>query len=173
MKYLCLILIASVCFFSCKSKSSVVTQKTKTPQQKSSRVYYKDHAVSKTAAKIIKHAKSYEGTRYKYGGLNKRGIDCSGLIYNSFLEEDIAMPRTTNALSTHGDWVDVKEVKVGDLLFFATKKNSRKVNHVAIVTKSLPGKVEFIHSTTSRGVITSNLSERYWYLAYDQARRVL
>jgi len=162
-----------VCLFSCKSKSDIVKQKTKTSEQKSTRAYSESSAVSKTAAKIIKNAKSYEGTRYKYGGLNKRGIDCSGLIYNSFLEEDIAMPRTTNALSTHGDWVDVKEVQVGDLLFFATKKNSRKVNHVAIVTKSLPGKVEFIHSTTSRGVITSNLSERYWYLAYVQARRVL
>ncbi len=83
------------------------------------------------------------------------------------------MPRTTTTLATHGDWIDLKEVQEGDLLFFATSKNSRKVNHVGIVTTSRLGKVEFIHSSTSRGVMISDLSEKYWYFAFVQARRVL
>jgi cell wall-associated NlpC family hydrolase len=122
---------------------------------------------------IIKHAKSFEGTRYKYGGTTKKGMDCSGLIVTAFKKEDILLPRTTADLSKRGDWIDVKEVKEGDLVFFATKKNNRKVNHVGIVTSSRPGHVEFIHASSSRGVMISNLAEKYWYQAYVQARRVL
>ncbi len=171
MKYIILALLLSICLTGCKSKTRVVTKKTRTTKTVSTTSTSAN--TPKSVANIIDFAKTFEGTRYKYGGTTKRGMDCSGLIYTSFLKENIAMPRTTSGLSKKGDWVDVKNVKEGDLLFFATKKNSRNVNHVAIVTSSRPGHVEFIHSTTSRGVITSNLSERYWYLAYVQARRVL
>ena len=123
--------------------------------------------------KIIKNASTYEGVKYKYGGTTKKGMDCSGLMYTVFSEEDISLPRTTSQLSTYGDWVDLKEVKEGDLLFFATKRNSRQVNHVGLVTSARLGRVEFIHASTSRGVIRSLLSEKYWYFAFVQARRVL
>ena len=76
-------------------------------------------------------------------------------------------------MASQGNWIDLKKVKKGDLLFFATKKNSRKINHVGLVVSSRVGHVEFIHSTTSKGVITSSLAERYWYYAFVQARRVL
>ncbi len=123
--------------------------------------------------KIIKNASTYEGVKYKYGGTTKKGMDCSGLMYTVFSEEDISLPRTTSQLSTYGDWVDLKEVKEGDLLFFATRRNSRQVNHVGLVTSARLGRVEFIHASTSRGVIRSLLSEKYWYFAFVQARRVL
>ena len=123
--------------------------------------------------KIIKNASTYEGVKYKYGGTTKKGMDCSGLMYTVFSEEDISLPRTTSQLSTYGDWVDLKEVKEGDLLFFATKRNSRQVNHVGLVTSARLGRVEFIHASTSRGVIRSLLSEKYWYFAFVQARRIL
>lgn len=173
MKKVALLLILTLCLSSCKSKKRVVTKKNKT-----SRTYKKKNttattATSKDIQNIIDYAKSFTGTRYKYGGTTKRGMDCSGLIVTAFSSENISLPRTTAELSKRGDWIDVKKVKEGDLLFFATKKNSRKVNHVGIVTKTRPGYVEFIHSTSSRGVITSKLSERYWYQAYVQARRVM
>ena len=124
-------------------------------------------------ANIINTAKSYEGVRYKYGGTTKKGMDCSGLIFTAFQSEDISLPRSSSAMATHGDWIDVKEVKEGDLLFFATKRNSRTINHVGLVTSSRLGRVEFIHASTSKGVMTSLLSERYWYFAFVQARRIL
>ena len=105
--------------------------------------------------------------------MDKRGMDCSGLIVTSFKSQNILLPRTTSELSTYGDWIDLKKVQKGDLLFFATRKNSRVINHVGIVTQANTGYVEFIHSTTSAGVITSKLSERYWYFAFVQARRVI
>ena len=125
------------------------------------------------AETIVKFAKKFEGTRYKYGGTTKRGMDCSGLIYTSFKEHDITLPRTTSGLKSTGSWIDVKEVNVGDLLFFATKKNTRKVNHVGIVTSVRTGNIDFIHASSSKGVMISSLAEMYWYFAFVQARRVL
>lgn len=165
MPLLLLILIAT----SCKSK------KTYTSSKQSTRTINVNTPPkpTKIAEDIVDDAKKFEGTRYKYGGTTKRGMDCSGLIYTSFGENNISMPRTTADLASHGDWVDLKEVNVGDLVFFATKKNSRRVNHVGIVTDVRTGNVEFIHSSSSRGVMISSLAEKYWYFAFVQARRVL
>lgn len=172
MKQLIFLLALMLSFGSCKS-SKVVTKKgdssKKTTKTRSSKLTKADYK----AINIINKAKQFEGVPYKYGGTTKKGMDCSGLIFTAFKTEDIVLPRTTKDLSITGDWIDLKEVKKGDLLFFATRKNSRKVNHVGIVTSSQVGRVEFIHSTSSKGVITSNLSERYWYFAFVQARRVL
>ena len=173
MKKFILILILSAFFASCNSSKRVVTKKSKTTKSTKEESSSTSATTSKTVVNIIKHAKSFEGTRYKYGGTTKKGMDCSGLIVTAFKKEDILLPRTTADLSKRGDWIDVKEVKEGDLVFFATKKNNRKVNHVGIVTSSRPGHVEFIHASSSRGVMISNLAEKYWYQAYVQARRVL
>ena len=169
-----ILLILLLITFSCKS-----SKRTKTDSKKraSTVVVKKENTPTKTynalADPIIKKAKTYEGVKYKYGGMDKKGMDCSGLVVTSFKTQNILLPRTTSELSTYGDWIDLKEVQEGDLLFFATKKNSRTVNHVGIVTNAKTGYVEFIHSTTSAGVITSKLSERYWYFAFVQARRVI
>lgn len=170
MKKIILLVLLCISFGNCKSSKSITTKKPKTSKVSTKKT---SSSPTKTIASIINYAQTFEGTRYKYGGTTKRGMDCSGLVFTAFQKENINLPRTTADLKHAGEWIDVKDVQEGDLLFFATKKNSRKVNHVGIVTKSRPGYVEFIHSTTSKGVITSNLSERYWYLAYVQARRVI
>lgn len=146
---------------------------TETPETKATPTYPTIKATSPKIANIINSAKSFEGVRYKYGGTTKKGMDCSGLLYTAFGSENVDLPRTSSAMAQQGDWIDVKEVEEGDLLFFATKRNSRTINHVGLVTSSRPGRVEFIHSSTSKGVMTSLLSERYWYFAFVQARRVL
>ena len=173
MKHIICILILSLFFTSCKSSKQVITKKSSPSKSVTKSTSKVSTVASKTASKIIRHAKSFEGTRYKYGGTTKKGMDCSGLVVTAFKKENIILPRTTTDLSKRGDWIDVKKVKKGDLLFFATKKSSRKINHVGIVTTSRPGYVEFIHTSSSRGVMISNLAEKYWYLAYVQARRVL
>jgi cell wall-associated NlpC family hydrolase len=154
---------------NCKSKKSYSSKKRQTQTIKVNTT----SKPSEAAETIAKYAKSFNGTRYKYGGTTKRGMDCSGLIYTSFKAHNINLPRTTSGLKSTGSWIDLKEVNVGDLVFFATKKNSRKVNHVGIVTSIRPGNVEFIHASSSNGVMISSLAETYWYFAFVQARRVL
>lgn len=154
---------------SCKSKKTYSSKKNQTHS-------VKVNTTAKPTAEaesIVKFAKTFDGTRYKYGGTTKSGMDCSGLIYTSYKKHDVNLPRTTSGLKGTGEWVDLKEVNVGDLVFFATNKNSRKVNHVGIVTNVRTGNVEFIHASTSRGVMISSIAEKYWYFSFVQARRVL
>ena len=170
MKRIVSLLLVSFILFSCgSSKSKVITKKTK----KTRTGVAKKTPISPLAQKVINNAQAYKGVRYKYGGTTKKGMDCSGLVHTAFKEERIELPRISRDMATHGNWVDLKEVQKGDLLFFATKKGSRNVNHVGLVTSSRTGNVEFIHSSTSKGVIVSNLAEKYWYFAFVQARRVL
>ncbi|MDY2587291.1 C40 family peptidase [Winogradskyella aquimaris] len=169
MKNLLPVLLLLIVASSCKAKKSYSTKKRQTHTVKVN----SNIKPSPEGEAIARYAKTFNGTRYKYGGTTKRGMDCSGLIFTTFGDNDIVVPRTTRDLSSFGNWIDLKEVNVGDLVFFATKKNSRKVNHVGIVTNVRTGNVEFIHASTSRGVIISSLAEKYWYFAFVQARRVL
>ena len=169
MKHLLPLLLLLLFISSCKSKKAYSTKEPATNLI----AVNANTKPSEEVENIVKYAKSFDGTRYKYGGTTKRGMDCSGLIYTSFSAYNISLPRSTEGLQTTGDWIDLKEIIVGDLIFFATKKNSRKVNHVGIVTDVRLGNVEFIHSSSSKGVIISSLAERYWYFAFVQARRIL
>ncbi len=152
-----------------KRVSAKNTRKSTTKSPKNSKKNYS----SKTVNNIIGNAKDYLGVKYKYGGTTKKGMDCSGLIYTAFGKENVPMPRVSKDMSKTGTWINVKAIKKGDLIFFATNKKSRNINHVGLVTEARTGYVKFIHSSSSKGVMESLLSERYWYLAYVQARRVL
>jgi len=42
-----------------------------------------------------------------------------------------------------------------------------------LVVSNVNGQIRFIHSTTSKGVIVSLLSQKYWSKAFVKATRVL
>lgn len=170
MKKIALLLILLLTFSSCRSSKRVVTTKYKTTKI-DSRSRKSDENFK--ADKVIDYAMKFDGVKYKYGGTTKKGMDCSGLVVTSFSSEDIPLPRSTVDMALAGDWIDLKDVNKGDLLFFATTRNSRRVSHVGIVTEAHDGNVEFIHASTSNGVMVSNLAEKYWYFAFVQARRVI
>lgn len=188
MKKLALILLLLIFFNSCKSPKEVVTKKpeplihAEIETEESNSTIEKSIILepetppeinySKTDV-IINFAKQFDGVNYKYGGNSKNGMDCSGLVSTVFKSEGVLLPRSSKDMAAIGNWVDVKDVEKGDLLFFATKRNSRVINHVGLVTEVRPGFVEFIHSTVNAGVIYSNLAERYWHFAFIQARRIL
>lgn len=125
------------------------------------------------AVNIADYALGFVGTKYQYGGTTRRGMDCSGLINTSFRDAgQIALPRTTQGLSKHGKRVKNRNIAVGDLVFFKTNKNRKVINHAGIVVDARPGDIKFIHSSTSRGVMVSGLSEAYWKGVYVEARRM-
>ena len=177
MRKIALILLTMIALSSCGSAKNkpVVTKKSKTTKtiNKTKESTNTTTTAQALAQSIINNAEKYQGTRYKYGGTTKKGMDCSGLIYTAFKANNVTIPRVSSAMAKTGDWIDLKTVREGDLLFFATKKNSRSVNHVGLVTATNGDAIEFIHATTSSGVITSKLKEKYWYFAFVQARRIL
>ncbi len=121
---------------------------------------------------IIKTALSYEGTRYKYGGTTKKGMDCSGLVYTSFKKEEVDLPRSSREMSKKGKSIPLKKAMVGDLLFFKTNKNKNVVNHVGLVVE-VKNQIQFIHASVSRGVIVSSLDEQYWRRCHVGTRRIV
>ncbi|MEL7003793.1 MAG: C40 family peptidase [Bacteroidota bacterium] len=120
---------------------------------------------------VIKTAKTYVGTPYKWGGTTRGGMDCSGLLCNSFRAVDYELPRTSIAQSKVGEKVKQKQIKKGDLVFFATGKKKRRVTHVGLVTRVRAGEVKFIHSSSSLGVVESSLSSKYYKKRFIMARR--
>jgi cell wall-associated NlpC family hydrolase len=122
---------------------------------------------------IIDTALSYSGVRYKYGGSTHKGIDCSGLLYVSFMEHNIYLPRVSFYMANEGKRIDLTEVTKGDLLFFTTTKRRKRINHVGLVVAIEGEEIKFIHATTSRGVIVSSLQEGYWNYAFVKATRIL
>lgn len=122
--------------------------------------------------KLLHTAEDYMGTPYKFGGVTRSGMDCSGFITTVYDSQDINLPRRSEDQSREGREISIKNVIPGDLLFFATSGGSR-VSHVGIVHTIRDGEVNFIHASTSKGVMISSLNEKYWNKAYLSARRVL
>ena len=77
-------------------------------------------------SKVIGEARTYIGTPYKWGGNDKKGIDCSGLLVKSFESVGMKIPRTTAQQIDIGKRVSLRKSREGDLVFFAFGKSRRK-----------------------------------------------
>ncbi len=118
---------------------------------------------------IARQALRYQGTRYRFGGTTKRGIDCSGLVTRVW--EDLKLkkiPRASSALYHSGKPVHLGELRAGDLVFF---KNTYKrgISHVGVYA----GHNKFVHAAgRAKGVTITKLSDPYYQLHYAGARRL-
>ncbi len=111
--------------------------------------------------------KDWQGVPYVLGGTGYDGVDCSSFMQIVF--EDyfgLKLPRNTKDQIKVGKSVKQKGIKLGDLVFFKTGKNTL---HVGVMVNGQ----EFMHASTSSGVMISGLQERYWAERYLTARRVL
>ncbi len=152
-------------------KQDIALEETEKPKQSEAKESKKETAPLTQAEKIIAYAKQFIGTPYRYGGTNLRsGIDCSGLIYMSFRQFDISLPRVSKEMAKSGVAVSKSKLIPGDLVFFDSNgPNNGDVTHAGIYI----GNNEFIHASTSKGVIITKLDNVYWKDRYINARRIL
>ena len=148
-----IIFIALLGFTACSSKPHFIAP---------AKVSSKDSPVVK---KILEHYSQWKGVKYREGGMSKQGVDCSGYVYLSYKNSlNKKIPRTTELLSQSGKLINSAQIKPGDLVFF---KTGFKVRHVGIYIKDN----QFVHASSSRGVMISKLNNPYWLDAFWMARR--
>ena len=122
---------------------------------------------SASAQAIIATAKQYIGVPYVWGGSSPSGFDCSGFVQYVFGKHGITLPRTSKDQYSVGTWVSKSNLQPGDLVFYNTSGSG--VSHLGIYI----GSGQFIHASTSKGVMISEMSNSYWSARYYGARRIL
>ena len=118
-------------------------------------------------SRLMDQYASWKGVRYRLGGSTKSGIDCSGFVQRTFREQfGLELPRSTYEQQEMGKSVDRTKLRTGDLVLFRAGSTGR---HVGIYI----GNNQFVHASTSSGVMISSMDEPYWKKRYNEGRRVL
>ncbi|MBB6235833.1 lipoprotein Spr/probable lipoprotein NlpC [Pedobacter sp. AK013] len=95
----------------------------------------------------------WTGVKYRFGGLDKSGIDCSGFAF--LLEKEIygvTLPRISREQANVVKRKNIDNLKEGDLVFFSFGGND--VDHVGVYLNN----GFFVHASTTRGVIVDDLT---------------
>jgi cell wall-associated NlpC family hydrolase len=178
---LCLLVsIALVACTSCHSSRVVTTQTKQTssvakeykPLRK--RVLKRKYAtILDTKPSKIKNKKLYyfidewSGVRYKWGGNDKNGVDCSGFVHQLYLSVyGLKIQRTVATIhTTTKNFHRQRRLREGDILYF---KDQDDPTHVGIYLHN----GYFVHSSKGTGVHISNLKEPYWNKAYTGGGKI-
>ena len=109
---------------------------------------------------VLSVARSLKGKKYKSGGKNPKGFDCSGFVIYVLDKAGIQMASCSADQSKCGRTIKVDNAKPGDLIYFGTKG---RINHVGIITENSKNKLMIIHSSSSQGVVEENILQYdYW-----------
>ena len=125
-----------------------------------------DAPVEELDETLIAFLDDWYGTRYRLGGIDKSGVDCSAFVQTFFSAMyGLAISRTCREQYSDTRRIKKTQLQEGDLVFFKTR--GRSVSHVGIYLRNN----KFIHASTSSGVMISDLSEDYFTKRYAGAGR--
>jgi probable lipoprotein NlpC len=168
-----LLSVALVVLSSCHSKRAVLKGEPGEVVQPQASVAEKYAVLLGVDQSDIKNGRLYAfvdqwmGTPYKFGGLDKSGIDCSGLAY--LLEQQvygIAIPRMTSQQVTVIKRKYEEELQEGDLVFF--DYDGRQFSHVGVYLQN----GYYVHASSSKGVIIVKLHDPYTYKYFSRCGSV-
>jgi murein DD-endopeptidase len=111
-------------------------------------------------------ARRMVGIPYRYGGIDPRGFDCSGLVFYAYREAGVTVARTSREQLHASQPLNVDQALPGDLVFSRT---SKRAWHVGIYL----GDQRFIHApSTGRAVAIERLDDEYYLRHRIQIRRL-
>jgi len=110
---------------------------------------------------LIRNIDKWLGTRYRYGGSSKRGVDCSSFtsaVMSETLNEGFRGTSRWQA-QQFTPIFSIDSLQFGDMLFFAGRnRQSLRIGHVGIYL----GNGVFAHSSTGKGVIYTHIFTGYY-----------
>jgi cell wall-associated NlpC family hydrolase len=117
-------------------------------------------AAAAAGRSALQAAMSKLGRPYRYGASGPSAFDCSGLVYWSYRQVGVTLPRTSSAMSRVGSPVSRNALQPGDLVFFY-----RPVSHVGIYV----GNGQILHASTSGQPVKISPIGR---MPFNSARRI-
>lgn len=114
-------------------------------------------------------ANRWLGVKYRKGGTDRTGIDCSGLTSAMYLSvAGLSLPRTSEDQFRCGKQVSLNDLRPGDLVFFISL-SQRIIDHVGLYL----GDTQFVHASPSKGVVVSSLRQDYYAARFHSAKRII
>ena len=122
---------------------------------------------------VLSHAMSLLGSKYRSGGNDPGGFDCSGFTSYVYGLNNVFIGRSSRDQYERNTPVKRGNIKPGDLVFFSGSRIGSGVGHVGIVTEvNKDDSFLFIHSSSRGGVVISRSTDAYYAQRYLGARRV-
>lgn len=155
--FLSVILLIGVSMMGCVGRNRDAVLKFQTEET------FTNSRLTKSVGKdnpLVAEALEWLGTPYGYGRQDKGvATDCSGFVMQVYLKVmEIKLPRNSAAQYDFCQKIDKSCVRPGDLVFFAIGQDTLKVSHVGLMID----KENFVHSSSSKGVIISQMCSPYW-----------
>mgnify|MGYP002336153591 CR=1 FL=1 len=131
------------------SKGYIVADAVKVVNSSTAPTVDSGGSTSTMGAQVVAEAETWLGVRYEWGGMDRNGVDCSGLTYRVYEKFGKALPRTSQAQYSSGPGriIPKSEAKPGDMVFFGS--GSSDVVSVGIVS----GPDEVIKATVPGDVV--------------------
>jgi probable lipoprotein NlpC len=173
-KYLLLILLLPIFFSACKSRKHAlkgqpgeIVQPTASISNKYSALMAVDEA-NITNGRLYTFIDQWLGTPYRFGGLDKDGVDCSGFAF--LLQQQvygINLPRMTSQQVTTIKRKYEEQLQEGDLVFFDF--DGKKFSHVGVYLQN----DYIVHASTKKGIMLVKLHDPAMYKYFSRCGSVI
>ncbi|MDP2413739.1 C40 family peptidase [Daejeonella sp.] len=170
--FLYLVIFTPLIYTSCKSKK-IITDASKSNAISSGSIKERYASLLNVKEKELNNEKLYRfidswiGVPHRSGGMDKRGVDCSGFTF--LLEKEVYdkdLPRTARTMADKVKRKYEHDLEEGDLVFFDF--DGQKFSHVGVYLHNN----KFVHASTSKGVIISDLKDPWYYKYFTRAGSV-
>lgn len=160
-----LIIAVSAVMFRPKPFEKVL-QRIDNPSLKSKLIAFQEQGIEKEVVdydieKVIQYAYYFLGTRHRMGGIDTNGIDCSGLVYMTHARYGVLLAHSSQEQARYGKVIpSFEELERGDLVFYYNSyKTANFITHTGIYL----GKGKFIHTSNNKGVVISEVNDKYYW----------
>jgi cell wall-associated NlpC family hydrolase len=166
-------LIACLVFTSCKSRKIITDASSARGKELSGTLEQRYSTLLGVREKDIKDQRLYKfidswmGAPHRLGGMDKGGIDCSG--FTTILQKEVfsrSVARTAREMADQVKRLYEEDLKEGDLVFF--NFGGQPFNHVGVYLHNN----KFVHVSTSKGVIISDLKDPWYYKYFSRCGSV-